>query len=486
MYLKHIIDRVYPVTLHGHTDITVTSITFNSKDIVKDSLFVAIKGNSSDGHSYIDHAIHQGASSIVCESLPEYLHKDITYIKVENSKQALAIMAANYYKHPSKNIKLIGVTGTNGKTTVATLLYELFTKAGYNVGLLSTVKVMIGTLEFKSTHTTPDVLTINYHLLEMQKAGVSYCFMEVSSHGIHQCRVEGLHFMGGIFTNLSHDHLDYHDTFSEYRDVKKSFFDKLPNTAFALTNIDDKNGSFMLQNTKAKTYTYALKQPADYKCKILEHGFEGLLLDINSKQVWSQLIGHFNAYNILAVYATARLLEITSDEALQLVSTLTNVSGRFQYTVSKQGIIAIVDYAHTPDALKNILETVNDIRTKNENLITVMGCGGSRDKSKRPKMGHIASALSSKVIFTNDNPRDENPKDILRDIEEGVEPQYIKNVITIEDRMQAIKTACQMAQPKDIILIAGKGHENYQEIKGERLEFNDFKIVTSLLAQLDQ
>jgi UDP-N-acetylmuramoyl-L-alanyl-D-glutamate--2,6-diaminopimelate ligase len=405
-------------------------------------------------------------------------------VQVADASYALAIMAANFYGNPSQNLKLVGVTGTNGKTTIASLLYQLFSKAGYKVGLLSTVKVMVGEREYKATHTTPDSITINKYLDEMNGAGVEFCFMEVSSHGIHQNRVEGLVFTGGIFTNLTHDHLDYHKTFAEYRDVKKRFFDGLPKNAFALTNIDDKNGLVMCQNTQAKIYTYALKSHSDYKAHILENQLSGLLLKVNDQEVWVKLIGSFNAYNVLAIYATAELLGLERMEALQLVSELESVSGRFQYLISQENITAIVDYAHTPDALKNVLETINDIRTKNEQLITVVGAGGDRDASKRPKMGHIASALSTKVVFTSDNPRSEDPEIIIKQIEEGVEPQNFKKILSITDRKQAIKTACQFASSGDIILIAGKGHESYQEINGERFDFNDYEIVKETLKTL--
>ncbi|GAA4813144.1 UDP-N-acetylmuramoyl-L-alanyl-D-glutamate--2,6-diaminopimelate ligase [Litoribaculum gwangyangense] len=482
-------DILYKVTINavvGSTSIKVNALDFDSRKITQDDLFVAIKGLVADGHKFIDVAIRNGAKSVVCEVLPKSFVEGVTYVEVDNSSKALAVMASNYYHNPSQNLRLVGVTGTNGKTTVASLLYQLFKKAGFKVGLLSTVKIMVDSTEYKATHTTPDSITINKYLNEMNSVGVEFCFMEVSSHGIHQHRTEGLHFEGGIFTNLSHDHLDYHKTFAEYRDVKKSFFDSLTHSSFVISNIDDKNGLVMLQNTKAKKYTYALKSYADYKAQILENQFGGLLLKINDSEVWTRLIGNFNAYNVLAIYATAELLGLEKVEILRLISDLESVSGRFQYIVSNEKITAIVDYAHTPDALKNVLETINSIRTKNEELITVVGCGGDRDKTKRPKMGHIASTLSTKVIFTSDNPRSEDPQVILDDIEKGVEPQNYKKVLTISDRKQAIKTACQMAQPNDIILIAGKGHETYQEIKGERFDFDDFKIVKQLLKQLQK
>ncbi|WP_283636081.1 UDP-N-acetylmuramoyl-L-alanyl-D-glutamate--2,6-diaminopimelate ligase [Aquaticitalea lipolytica] len=482
-------DILYKVTINavvGSTSVKVSAIDFDSIKISKNDVFVAIKGSVADGHKFIDVAINNGAVAIICEELPTNLQDGITYIQVESASQALAFMASNYYENPSENLKLVGVTGTNGKTTVATLLYQLFKKAGYKVGLLSTVKIMVDDKEYKATHTTPDSLTINKFLSLMNDEGVEFCFMEVSSHGIHQNRTEGLKFEGGIFTNLSHDHLDYHDTFAEYRDVKKSFFDNLPKDAFALVNIDDKNGLVMLQNTKARKITYALKTYADYKAQILENQLGGLLLKVNESEVWTRLIGNFNAYNILAIYATAELLGLEKVENLRLISELESVSGRFQYLISDEKITAIVDYAHTPDALQNVLETINSIRTKNEELITVVGCGGDRDKTKRPKMGHIASALSTKVIFTSDNPRSEVPETIIEEIEKGVEPQNFKKIVSIVDRKQAIKTACQLAQPNDIILIAGKGHETYQEIKGERFDFDDYKIVKEFLKQLQK
>ena len=486
MVLKDILYKVNINAVVGSTGITVQKIEFDSRQIQTNDVFVAISGTLTDGHKYIEKAIADGATAIVCEVLPENLQNGITYIEVENSNQALAFMAANYFEHPSENLKLVGVTGTNGKTTVSSLLYQLFKKAGYKVGLLSTVKIMVADETYKATHTTPDSLTINKYLKMMNEAGVEYCFMEVSSHGIHQSRTEGLQFAGGIFTNLSHDHLDYHKTFAEYRDVKKRFFDQLPKEAFALSNMDDKNGLIMLQNTKAKKYTYALKNYADYRAQILENEFSGLLLKVNESELWTRLIGDFNAYNILAIYGAAELLGLGKDEILRLISELENVSGRFQYFISDEKITAIVDYAHTPDALKNVLETINSIRTKNEELITVVGCGGDRDKTKRPKMAHIASALSTKVIFTSDNPRSEVPETIIEEMEKGVEPQNFKKTLSITDRRQAIKTACQMAEANDIILIAGKGHETYQEIKGERFDFDDFKIVQDYLKKLNK
>ncbi|MFT5890208.1 MAG: UDP-N-acetylmuramoyl-L-alanyl-D-glutamate--2,6-diaminopimelate ligase [Dokdonia sp.] len=484
--LKDILYKVTLDTVVGNTSVAITNLHFDSRLVALNDVFIAIRGTQSDGHDYIIKAIEKGALAVICEEIPEQIINGVTYIKVTDSASALAVMAANYYENPSHNLKLVGVTGTNGKTTIASLLYQLFEKAGYKVGLLSTVKIVVAGEEFNATHTTPDSLTINKYLAAMNAAGVEYCFMEVSSHGIHQKRTEGLQFAGGIFTNLSHDHLDYHDTFAEYRDVKKKFFDELPKDAFALVNIDDKNGEFMLQNTKAKKVTYALKTIADFKAQILENQLSGLLLKIDDQEVWVRLIGSFNAYNLLAIYATGELLGLGQMENLQLLSQLESVSGRFQYLISEGNITAIVDYAHTPDALKNVLETINDIRTKNEQLITVVGAGGDRDTSKRPKMGHIASALSTKTIFTSDNPRSENPTTIIEEIEAGVEPLNYKKILSIADRKQAIKTACQLANPNDIILIAGKGHETYQEIKGERFDFDDYKIVEETLKKLEK
>lgn len=484
--LKDILYKVPINSVVGSTAVAVNNVQFDSRKVALNDVFVAVPGHVVDGHDFIGKALDQGAVAIVCEQLPKALVNGVTYVQVANSNKALAVMASNYYGNPSDNLKLVGVTGTNGKTTVATLLYQLFKSAGYKVGLLSTVKVLVDDQVFKATHTTPDSITINKYLKLMNDAGVEFCFMEVSSHGIHQSRTEGLTFTGGVFTNLSHDHLDYHKTFADYRDVKKSFFDHLPSNAFALVNVDDKNGLVMLQNTKAKKYTYALKTYADFKATILENQFSGLLLKVDDSEVWTRLIGAFNAYNLLAIYATAILLGLEKVEVLRLMSKLESVSGRFQYFISDQKVTAIVDYAHTPDALKNVLETINSIRTKNETLITVVGCGGDRDKTKRPKMGHIASALSTKVIFTSDNPRTEQPEAIIEEIEQGVAPQYFNKTIAIVNRKQAIKTACQLAQPNDIILIAGKGHETYQEVNGERFDFDDFKIVREFLKQLEK
>jgi UDP-N-acetylmuramoyl-L-alanyl-D-glutamate--2,6-diaminopimelate ligase len=475
--LRDILYKVPVNAVFGETDIEVNEIHFDSRNVSSKDVFIAQKGVNVDGHDFIDKALEKNAIVVVCEKVPEKKKTGVTYIEVTDSSEALAIMSSNYYDNPSKKIKLIGVTGTNGKTTITTLLYDLFINLGRRVGLLSTVKIMVNKREFKATHTTPDSLTINKYLSKMVEEGVEYCFMEVSSHGIHQNRTLGLDFVGGVFTNLSHDHLDYHSSFAEYRDVKKRFFDQLSKDAFALVNIDDKNGEVMIQNTKAKKQSYALKTLGDYKAKILEKSFSGSLIAINGIEVWSKLIGKFNAYNLLAIYGVADLLGIEKLEVLRGISELNSVSGRFQYIVSNTNVTAIVDYAHTPDALKNVLETINDIRTGNENVITVVGCGGDRDRTKRPKMAHIASQLSSQVVFTSDNPRTENPQSIIEDMEKGVSPENFKKTLSILDRKQAIKTACKLADAGDIILIAGKGHENYQEIDGVRNHFDDMEEV---------
>lgn len=483
--LKDILYKVSIESVRGRTDIPVKEVVFDSRNISEQSVFVAVSGSAVDGHQFIESAVSQGAAAVICEEFPSKTKEEITYVKVADSKQALAHLASNFYDRPSENLKLIGITGTNGKTTIATLLYHMFLQAGYKVGLLSTVEIRVGNKKFDTRLTTPDSLTINKYLKLMNEEGAEFCFMEVSSHGIDQKRTFGLTFTGGVFTNLSHDHLDYHKTFAEYRNVKKKFFDELPKSAFALSNYDDKNGKFLLQNSKAKKRSYALKSPADYRAKILEAGFQGMFLNIQGQDVWTKLIGEFNAYNLLAVYAVCDLLGMEPVENLKCLSNLNAAEGRFEYFISpKEEIIAVVDYAHTPDALKNVLKTLNQIRTKTEQLITVMGCGGDRDKSKRPEMGKISAELSDQVIFTSDNPRTEDPEQIIKDIEAGVEVPDTGKTLSITDRKQAIKTACVMAKSKDIILIAGKGHETYQEINGKRQHFDDMEVVQDFLNQL--
>jgi len=484
--LNNILTNLTIIKTYGKTNMQFNEIQFNSRAVKENDVFIAQKGAVVDGHKYIHNAIENGAKVIVFDDVYfKDFAEGITYIQVENSNVALAQMASNFYDNPSAKLNLIGITGTNGKTTIATLLYNLFKKAGYKVGLLSTVVIKINEEEIEATHTTPDSLTINRLLNKMVEKGVTYCFMEVSSHGIHQSRTSSLTFKGGVFTNLTHDHLDYHKTFAEYRDVKKQFFDELPKDAFALVNIDDKNGSVMLQNTQAIKLTYALKTSADYKVRILENQLSGLLLQINNTEVWTKLIGEFNAYNLVAIFGVATELNLDKMEILRLISELNSVSGRFQYTISNDGITAIVDYAHTPDALKNVLETINDIRDKSAKVITVVGCGGDRDKTKRPKMAYIATQLSNQAVFTSDNPRSEDPEVIIEEMENGVPKEKEDKYVSITNRKQAIKTACKLAKKGDIILIAGKGHENYQIIKGVKSHFDDYEIVNELLKTKD-
>lgn len=486
--MKLLSDILYKVSLeeiYGSTHFAIASVTFDSRMVKKDSLFVAIVGTAIDGHQFIQNAIDKGALAIVCEVLPENKPEHITFIKVKNSSQALGYIACNYYDNPSHRLKLIGVTGTNGKTTTVTLLFNLFKSMGYPVGLLSTVQNKINNAIIPSTHTTPDALSLNELLHQMAEAGCEYAFMEVSSHAVVQHRITGLHFKGAVFSNITHDHLDYHKTFNEYIKAKKGLFDQLPSDAFALTNADDKNGLIMLQNTKANRYTYSLKNIADFKCKIIENHLTGLLLNIDNKEVWVKLIGSFNAYNILAVYATAVLLKQDSTNVLTALSSLNSVEGRFQYYKSKLGVIGIVDYAHTPDALKNVLETIHDIRTGNEQVITLVGCGGDRDTVKRPVMAAIASEYSDKTILTSDNPRSEDPEDILNQMQSGINPAQAKKTLRISDRKEAIKTACALAKAGDIILIAGKGHEKYQEIKGVKHDFDDYQIFKETINAIE-
>lgn len=485
--MKLLSDILYKTRLEeiiGTTNLAISSVVFDSRKIKKDSLFVAIKGVSVDGHEYIAKAIENGAVAILCEELPEHIHDHITYVKVLDTSESLGYIACNFYDNPSEKLKLVGITGTNGKTTSVTLLFNLFRNLGYKVGLLSTVENKINNEIIPSTHTTPDAISLNELLHKMVEAGCQYAFMEVSSHAVVQHRITGLKFTGAGFTNITHDHLDYHKTFEEYIKAKKKFFDQLSDNAFAITNKDDKNGMVMLQNCKAKKYSYGLKTVADYKCKIVENHLNGLLLNIDNQELWVKLIGAFNAYNATLVYAVSQLLKQDKTQVLTALSNLNSVEGRFQYVKSKNDIIAIVDYAHTPDALKNVLETIKDVRTGNEKIITVVGCGGDRDSAKRPIMAHIACEHSDKVILTSDNPRSEDPEVILSQMQEGLTPNDIKKTLKITDRKEAIKTACSFAQKGDILLIAGKGHEKYQEIKGVKHPFDDFKIVKELFELL--
>jgi UDP-N-acetylmuramoyl-L-alanyl-D-glutamate--2,6-diaminopimelate ligase len=481
MKLQDLLYKVNILKLIGSTNIEISDVQFDSRKIQKKGLFIAIKGTISDGHQYIQNTIKEGVIAIIVEQLPSQLNDNITYVQVANSYNALGVIAANFYNNPSERIKLVGVTGTNGKTTIVSLLHQLFTLLNNKVGMLSTIENKILDKVIPSTHTTPDPLQINYLLNEMIKKGCEYCFMEVSSHALAQGRVNSLHFSAGVFTNITQDHLDYHHTFSEYRDVKKSFFDSLNKDAFALVNKDDKNGSKMLEGTKAKKLSYALKSLANYRCKVLENQFEGMLLQINKVDVWVKLIGDFNAYNILAVYAVAKQFDFEDYEVLTALSMLNAAEGRFQFIRNEDAITGIVDYAHTDDALKNVLSTINTIRTNTESLITIVGCGGDRDKSKRPLMAQVACNLSTQVIITSDNPRSENPEDIIQDMIAGLSPVQKKKVLVITDRRQAIMTAGKLANENDIILLAGKGHEKYQEINGEKFPFDDMEELKQSL-----
>jgi UDP-N-acetylmuramoyl-L-alanyl-D-glutamate--2,6-diaminopimelate ligase len=461
----------------------IKSIQFDSRAVEQGCLFVAIEGVETDGHLYIGKAIENGANVIVCEKI-EAPKENVLYIKVKDSAAALGAIASNFYGAPSKNLKLVGITGTNGKTTTVTLLHDLFSQLGYTVGLISTVENKIGEEIIPSTHTTPDVVTLNQLLVEMNNAGCEYAFMEVSSHAVHQKRIANIHFEGGVFSNITHDHLDYHKTFQNYIYAKKAFFDELPKTAFALTNMDDKRGAVMLQNTKAEKSTYALKQMADFKAKVIENNLTGLMMDLDGEEFFARLVGGFNAYNLLAVYATARLLGADKMEVMAALSNLKAPEGRFDYIQDiGQGVVGIVDYAHTPDALEKVLQTIDKLRTGNERIITVVGCGGDRDKAKRPEMAKVACNYSEQIILTSDNPRTEDPGAILLDMEQGVPPYAVMRTLTISDRKQAIRTACQLANRGDIILVAGKGHEKYQEIMGKKHPFDDKEVLRSALRE---
>lgn len=483
-YLSDIIEGLAFTELQGSADVEITAIVFDSRKVIPGCMFVAVKGTLVDGHDYILQAIEQGAIAVICEELPSRVTGEVDFLMVADSAVALAIVSANFYDNPSSKLKLVGVTGTNGKTTIATLLYKLFRDMGYKCGLLSTVENQINGEVITATHTTPDPVVLNALLAEMVEKGCDYCFMEVSSHAIAQHRITALHFTGAIFSNLTHDHLDYHKTFEKYLKAKKMFFDYLPANAFALTNIDDKNGNVMLQNTKAHKKTYGLKNMADYKARILENQFEGLHLQIDGEEVWFKMVGTFNAYNLLAVYSAAMLLEQDKTKILTSLSKLTGARGRFDYIVAPNKIIGIVDYAHSPDAIQNILSTVHDIRKNNEKVITVIGCGGDRDKTKRPIMAKAACEWSDRVILTSDNPRSEDPAQIIKDMEEGVDPAFKRYTLSIVDRREAIKTACMLARPGDIVVVAGKGHEKYQEVKGERSHFDDMEELSNIFKEL--
>lgn len=478
--IKDILYRVSLTATKGDMEVEIKDIVFDSRKVGEGSAFVALKGTQVDGHEFIDMALQKGAKCIVCETLPEAIREDVTYVQVVNSSRALGIMASNYFDNPSEKLKIVAVTGTNGKTSTVTLLYQLFTEMGYNVGLLSTVENRINDEIVPATHTTPDALAIQALLSNMLEAGCTHCFMEASSHAIVQERIAGLSLAGAVFTNITHDHLDYHGSFDAYINAKKKLFDDLSKEAFALVNADDKRGMVMLQNCKGAHQTFGLKYPADFKAKIISNTLEGLELDINNRQIWFRMIGEFNAYNLIAVFGVAVLLGEEEEEVLMQLSKVNGAQGRFD-RISSHGITAIVDYAHTPDALENVLKTIQGVRTGGEQVITVIGCGGNRDKAKRPIMAKIATQYSDKVILTSDNPRDEEPMRIIREMEAGINPVEFKKTLVIEERREAIKTAGVLAEKGDIILIAGKGHETYQEIKGVKYPFDDREVVKEML-----
>lgn len=485
-FLSEILYKSRIEQVHGSTNIAIENITADSRLKLPFAAFVAIKGTQSDGHDYIDMAIQNGAVAIICENLPEELNVKVTYVKVQSSSESLGYLASNFFDNPSEKLKIVGVTGTNGKTTTVTLLHKLFRKLGKKTGLLSTIINKINDQEKKATHTTPDPVSLQEILAEMVKEECEFVFMEVSSHAVDQNRTKGIQFAGMVFTNISHDHLDYHGSFKEYIKAKRKAFIDLDKNAFALTNTDDNNGEVMVQSTKAQVFTYALKSMADFKAKIIDNQFSGLHLFIDQQELYAKLIGQFNAYNLLTVYAIATILDQDKLEVLTILSTLDSVDGRFQYIKTPKSVTAIVDYAHTPDALENVLKTISEIRTKTENVITLVGCGGDRDKTKRPEMARIAVSQSDKVILTSDNPRSEEPDEILNDMKKGLDPTSLAKTLTISDRREAIKLACSLAQDGDIILVAGKGHEKYQEIKGEKHPFDDLEIVNETLKMLEK
>ncbi len=482
--LNDILESINTIEVIGNTAIPITSITFDSRNIIAGCLFIAIKGTQTDGHDYIETTIAAGATAIVSETIQKKQFKNITFVKVNDTSYALGIIASNFYNNPSSKLKLVGVTGTNGKTTIATLLYNLIQKLGYKAGLMSTIRNYIGDEPIDATHTTPDAIQINKLLKQMIDKGCEYCFMEVSSHAIHQQRISGLKFTGAIFTNITHDHLDYHETFAEYIKAKKKFFDNLKPESFAIINNDDKNGKIMVQNTKARVKKYAIQSAADFKAKIIESHFEGSLLKIDNADLWTYFIGKFNAYNLLATYACCSMFGFEKNKILTAISEMKPVEGRFETFRSQNEITAIVDYAHTPDALLNVLNAINQIRNADQDLITIVGAGGDRDKTKRPDMAKIASQNSSKVILTSDNPRSEDPNAIIEDMKAGIDQENNKKVLAITDRKEGIRTACLLAKKGDIILIAGKGHETYQEINGIKHHFDDREIIKQIFNEL--
>ena len=478
MKIKEILVNCNLLEIEGNKDLDLLDMTFDSRQVKPGSLFFAVRGTQVDGHDYIDKAVEKGAAAIVCEKLPKTRSEGVTYVQVDNSAYVLGVAASNFFGNPSRELKLVGVTGTNGKTTIATLLYRLFTDAGYNCGLLSTIENIVNHEVVPSTHTTPDPIKLNALLHRMVESGCEYAFMEVSSHSVAQDRIAGLHFAGGIFTNLTHDHLDYHKTMANYRNAKKKFFDDLPDTAFALTNLDDKNGAVMLQNTRAKKLSYALKHDADFKGIVMESHFDGMMLKVNGVEMFTQLVGGFNASNLLAIYGAAIALGFEKNELLVEISKLRGANGRFDMVHSDNGIVGIVDYAHTPDALENVLQTINEVRRHKEQLITIVGCGGNRDATKRPEMAAVAVRLSDRVILTSDNPRNEDPDEIIRQMREGIDEADKGKVLSITNRREAIRTGVALAKKGDIILVAGKGHENYQEINGIKNHFDDKEVLS--------
>ncbi len=484
--LKDILFKSRIQQVFGSTHVAIEHITMDSRDVKPFSLFVAVAGATVDGHNFIDKAIATGAVAIVCEKIPDYPAGNITFIQVQNSAEALGYIACNFFENPSEKIQIIAVTGTNGKTTTATLLYRLALKMGFKAGLLSTVVNKINNRDVEATHTTPNAVALNALLNDMVAAGCTYCFMEASSHALHQHRITGIQLKGALFTNITHDHLDYHGTFNEYIKAKKILFDILPASAFAITNVDDRHGEIIVQNCKGKIKTMALHSMADYRAKVLENGFAGLHLHIENQDVYTQLIGGFNAYNILAVYAAAMELGLDKMEVLTAISGLQAPEGRFQFIKTPKGVTAVVDYAHTPDALKNVLKTIAEIRTGNEQVISVVGCGGDRDKTKRPEMARIAGEWSNRIILTSDNPRSEDPQAIINEMKTGLDPVMVKKTLALTDRKEAIKLACTLANEGDIVLIAGKGHERYQEVAGVKHPFDDFQIVSETLTLLEK
>lgn len=487
MILQEILYKVRIRSVHGKLDLDVKDLQLDSRKVSRGSAFIAVRGTHADGHQFIESVSSSGPAAIICEKLPPALMEGITYIEVEDSAAASGLLAHNFYGQPSEKLKLVGVTGTNGKTTIATLLYKLFSSLGYTCGMLSTVQNHVGEKVLPATHTTPDPISLNQLLADMVRAGCTHVFMETSSHAIHQHRIDGLQYAGGIFSNITHDHLDYHKTFDEYIRVKKMFFDGLSSSAFALVNVDDKRGEVMLQNTAAAKYTYSLKTTADFKGRILENNLTGLVMLVNDHEVHFRLIGEFNAYNLLAVYGAAICLGEDKSDILRNLSVLTGAEGRFDYMISqKERIVGIVDYAHTPDALQNVLNTLHKLRRNDERIITVVGCGGDRDKTKRPIMGEVACQMSDRVVFTSDNPRSEKAEDILKDMETGLNSAAKRKYISISDRREAIKTAVSLTQPSDIVLVAGKGHEKYQEIKGVKYPFDDKEVIKEVFEILNK